>query len=428
MRILVTGAYGFIGSAIAARLASHGVAVRAAGRDVGFGRRRFPDWDWVGADFAAQPDWAALLGGVDAVINCVGVLQDGGADSTSAAHVDGADRLFAACERAGVRRVIHISAIGADPAAGTDYARTKHAGDALLVQRDLDWTILRPSLVIARAAYGGTALLRGLAGIPFVTPLIDSPGVFQPIHIDDLCAIVLALLKPGAPVRTIIECAGPERATLGDLLAVQRRWLGFGETRLWRAPRALADAAFALGDAVGVLGVRTPLRSTSRRQMAFNVAGDPDDAPRQLGVSPRAYSAALAADPAGAPERWHARLYFAKALAEFLLAGFWIVTGIVCLTAGRAEAIALARQAGLGDLSRWAADLGGAFDIAMGVWYLLTPHKRAALGVMAAVTFGYVAVLSLALPHLWADPLGRLVKLIPFFALLALLAAMSDRR
>jgi len=428
MRILVTGAYGFIGAAIAARLAESGHAIRAAGRDVRDGRRRFPAWDWVEGDFAGEPDWAAHLKGVDAVINCVGVLQDGGGDSTQAAHVDGARRLFAACERVGVRRVIHLSAIGAEAEAGSAYARTKHAGEALLTACDLDWTILRPSLVIARNVYGGTALMRGLAGVPFVTPVIETRARFRPIHIDDLSAIVIALLEPSAPVRTIIDCAGPEAASLEGFVAAQRAWLGFGPAPVWRAPRWLAGLAFAIGDGLGKIGVRTPLRSTARAQMDYNVEGDPHEVPRQLGVHPRPYSAALAAEPAGVQDRWHARLYFAKPIAECLLAAFWIVTGIVCLTVGRDEAIALAQQARLGALAPWAADIGGAFDIAVGAAYIISPRKKMVLALMAAVTLFYAAALGFLLPHLLADPLGRLAKLIPFLALLGLLAATDDRR
>jgi uncharacterized protein YbjT (DUF2867 family) len=66
----------------------------------------------------------------------------------------------------GVRRVVQVSAISAEPAAGTAYAATKHAADEHLRSTGLEWTILRPSLVVARGAYGGTALFRGMAALP----------------------------------------------------------------------------------------------------------------------------------------------------------------------------------------------------------------------------------------------------------------------
>ncbi len=72
------------------------------------------------------------------------------------------------------RRIIHISAIGASTDGPTAFARTKAQADAHLASLDLDWVILRPTLVLAPAAYGGTAMLRGLAGLPWVVPSVAS--------------------------------------------------------------------------------------------------------------------------------------------------------------------------------------------------------------------------------------------------------------
>jgi hypothetical protein len=163
--------------------------------------------------------------------------------------------------------------------------------------------------------------------------------------------------------------------------------------------------------------------------MEHNVGGDPDALPRRLGLRAQPYETALFATPASAQDRWAARLYFVRPLAIFALAAFWIATGIVCLTAGRAEAIELARQAGFGWLSSWVADIGGLFDIVMGGALLFWRRRRLlVLGLMAAATAGYIAVLTALLPSLWADPLGRMVKLVPLLALLALLAATNDER
>lgn len=427
MRVLITGANGFIGTHLAAWLANAGYEIVATARVADNARRRYPQYHWIEADYCGAIDWN--LDGIDAVINCVGVLQDGGTDSTRAAHVDGARKLFDACEKANVRRVIQLSAIGADPEAGTTYARTKHEGDRDLMARELDWTIIKPSLVVARGVYGGTALVRGLAALPLVTPIIESTACFRPIHIRDLCAVFEKLLAPDAPVRVVIDASGPQDASLQELIAAHRRWLGFGSARFRVVPGWLTNCAFALGDLLGVIGIRTALRSTSRAQMAHDVGGDPGALPQHLGFTPRPYERALNEEPASVQDRWHARLYFIKPVARLMLAVFWIATGVICLTTGRDEAMALARRAGLGGLDGIAVIFGGLFDIVIGVAYLVFARfSPAILSVMAAVTVLYMAVLTYALPYLWADPLGRLMKLIPFFILLAFLAAVEDER
>jgi uncharacterized protein YbjT (DUF2867 family) len=83
--------------------------------------------------------------------------------------------LFAACEQAGVRRIVQVSAIGGDRHTATAFSQTKLAGDTALMQRDLDWVILRPSVVLGPAAYGGSALFRGLAALPLL-PVIPIPA------------------------------------------------------------------------------------------------------------------------------------------------------------------------------------------------------------------------------------------------------------
>src|SRR3954453_21134113 len=112
MRVLVTGAYGLIGSTILARLHRDGHDIVGAGRALSEAGRRFPYARWIEADFArltTPAAWLSRLKNIDAVINCVGVLQQGMRDDIERVHVTATGALFDACRQAGVRRVIHVS-------------------------------------------------------------------------------------------------------------------------------------------------------------------------------------------------------------------------------------------------------------------------------------------------------------------------------
>ena len=430
MRVLLTGATGLIGAAVLGRLVDDGHAVVAVARSRGPATDRLPATRIVAIDIARAvraEDWLPHLAGIDAVVNCAGVLQAGGGDSPAAVHAAGIPALFAACERAGVRRVIHVSAIGADGAAPTEFARTKHAGDADLMARELDWIILRPSLVLGRGAYGGSALLRGLAAMP-VLLLPAGSGRFQPLQLDQLAETIALLLRPGAATRQVVDLVGPERLSVREIAAAYRRWLGLPPAHVRAMPGWMAAAMFRVGDLLGRLGWRPPVRSTAQDEIDRDNAGDPDDWARLTGFRPRSLAAALAAEPASVQERWFAALYLLKPILLAILALFWIATGIVTLAPGRAAGIALLEAAGLGTIAGAAAIAGALADILVGAGITVRRTARPALCAGLALSAVYLLAGTVLLPALWLDPLGPLLKILPILALhLAALAILDDR-
>ena len=160
------------------------------------------------------------------MVNCVGVLQSGARDSSRRVHVDATVALFKGAAAAGVKRIVHLSALGADADGKTAFARTKAAADAALADIGVDAVILRPSLVYARDSYGGTAFMRALAGLPGIIP-IPAGVLFDPIHADDLALIVVRCLDRGAVAPRLYEIGGPQRLSLGQIVAEMRAWLGF---------------------------------------------------------------------------------------------------------------------------------------------------------------------------------------------------------
>ena len=430
MRVLVTGANGLIGAAVVARLLAAGYRVVGVARDTARPVRSVPNAQWVEIDIAraTRPeDWLPCLAGVDAVVNCAGVLQDSARDSTRGVHVDGVGALFAACERAGVRRVVQISAVGVDRGAPTAFSATKRAGDDALMRRYLDWIVLRPSVVLGPAAYGGSALFRALAALP-VLPVVPDTAPLQVVQLDDVTATVAFFLAPDAPARLALDLAGPERLSVTDIVRQYRAWLGWPAPRLVGLPSWLADLAFRLGDVAGWLAWRPPLRTTARQELRRGAVGDPGPWTELTGIAPQSLAAALASRPASVQERWFAALYLLKPLVFVVFALFWIITGLLALGPGYATGVGLMQGGGAGASGALAVIAGGLIDIAIGVAIAFRRTARKGLWAGFAVSVFYLVAGTWLTPHLWVEPLGPFVKIFPILALnLVALAILEDR-
>ena len=431
MRVLVVGAYGFIGSAVVARLVADGHEVVGAGRRIKSARERRPDLRWIKIDLARarKPEhWAGYLAGIDAVVNCAGVLQDAPADSTHKVHVEGAGALFAACARAGVRRVVLISAVGVGSSENTRFARTKYAAEEALKGEDLDWVILRPSLVVGRSVYGGMALVRALAAIPFVLPLARESATFQPVQVGEVAAAVSFFLRPDAPLRRTVEIAGPQRLTLAQIVASYRRWLGLPAATLVRLPLIAATLICRLGDAVSLLGWRPPLRTTALKQLSRALARDPAEWTRITGIAPVRLETTLALEPASVQDRWFARLYLLKPIVIAVLSLFWIVSGVIGLGPARALLADLSVEIGFGDWSEFAAIASGLVQLLLGIGIAIRATARAALLASLPVAALYIVAGGLMRIGLWLDPLGALIKIFPIIVLTIVALAILDDR
>jgi uncharacterized protein YbjT (DUF2867 family) len=432
MRVLVTGAYGLIGAAVLARLRRAGHDLVAAGRSVEAARRRAPFARWIEADFnrlTRPEDWLPLLDGVDAVVNCVGVLQDGAGDSVRRVQVTATNALFSACERRRLQRAIHISAAGAERRAPTKFARSKAVAEEHIEKLDLDWAILRPALVLAPAVYGGTAMLRGLAGMPWRIPLAAPDARIQIVGVDDLAETVARCLAPDAPVRVKWDIAHPQEFTLSQIVLALREWLGLVPRPAVAVPPWLAAVVSRIADFLGYLGWRSPARTTALRQLSAGVLGDPLPWMAATGIRPKGLDDILAQLPSSVADRWFARLYLLKPAAIAGLALFWLLTGLIALGPGRAAAVETLTAAGLahGAAGHLVA-AGAGFDIALALLVLAHRTARLALLAMLATAALYLLAGTLLAPQLWFDPLGPYLKIVPVMVATAFaLAVMDDR-
>ena len=430
MRVLLLGATGLIGSAVAARLRQDGILLTAVARGGGTKLRSLGADRVVRLDLRSATraeDWQAALEDVDGVVNAAGVLQDGGAGAVWRVHHDAPAALYDACAAAGIRRIVHISAVGADADARSDFSRSKHALEQRLAASDLDWVILRPVVVVGRAAYGGSALFRGLAALPLL-PVPAGTAPIQLVQLDEVAETVALMLAPGAPPRISLELAAPEPLTFAEVVARYRAWLGWRPARHVHPPEWLMAVGWRLGDLAGRLGWRPPVRSTARRELARGAIGDPADWVRLTNIVPRSLDAALAAEPASVQERWFARLYLLKPIVLVVFGLFWIVTGLVSLGPGFSAAVTRMEATGAGALAAPAVIAGALADIAIGALILVRRTSRSALLAALAVSVLYLVAGTLLMPGLWVDPLGPLVKILPILVLnLIALALLEDR-
>jgi uncharacterized protein YbjT (DUF2867 family) len=430
VRVLLTGATGLIGSAVLARLREAGHEVIAVSRGSGSASLRSLASHIVRINISQATDaedWLPHLKQVDAVVNCAGILQDSPGQSSAGVHDAGVAALFRACSQAGVRRVVHISAIGVDRGAQSEFSRSKLAGDEKLMALDLDWVILRPSVVVGRPAYGGSALFRALAALP-VLPVPQKTGQLQVVQLDELVQTIIFFLGADAPSRQALEIAGPDRLTFPEVIAVYRQWLGWSRAHIIELPEWIAARVYRLGDFAGWLGWRAPIRSTAQREIARGAVGDATEWTRLTGIEPRSLRSALAAEPASVQERWFAQLYLLKPVLFTVLSVFWIGTGIVSLGPGWRIGVGLMQQGGAGGLSEMSVIAGALADVAIGIGIAFRRTARLALYAALAISVFYLIAGTAILPILWAEPLGPMLKIWPILVLhLVALGILADR-
>jgi uncharacterized protein YbjT (DUF2867 family) len=432
VRILITGATGFIGRHLVARLSAAGHTIVCCVRDVRRARRMFPDQEFRACDFnrdVTPDDWLPRIAGVDAVINCAGILQSRRGQAMAAIHRDAPAALFDACARARVRRVVQISALGIGADIGTEYSQTKLEAERRLQALDLDWLILRPSLAYTPAgSFGGTSLFRALAALPWIIPLIgDGKQLFQPIHMVDLAEAVRRLVEERRASRQIIDLVGPEPVAMRDILAALRRWLGFESARCLEIPLPVVNAIARVADGLGGLG---PVTSTSLTMLLAGNAADVSPFVAATGFEPRRFADALAAEPAHVQDRWHARLYFLRPLLRVTIGLFFFCTGLFTfLFWPKADSMALLRAAGIPEaVLPLAYYCGWLFDVVLGVALLARWRVQAIGALMAVACVFYLVFVTIAAPTEWIYPITPLGIVIPLMVAMLVMIAIEDDR
>ncbi len=430
-RVLVVGGYGLIGFAIVKQLLDAGHRVRGIGRDVSQAQVQEPRARWDSVDISTLRTaemWAPYSEGADVIINASGALQSGQKDDLRALQYRSITALIDACKETQPRpKFIQISAPGAVWDADFEFLRTKGEADDNLRLSGLDWCILKPGLVVAPAAYGGTALLRMLASFPFITPLVYGNSPVGTVSVDDVVEVVMAAVGGQVPSETEMDIVEDYAQPLSEVVSQFRSWMGFSRPALTlRLPNWMANVVGFGADRLGQLGWRSPLRSTSMKVMSKGVIADPTVYKQVMLKSCKSLPQTLSGIPSTVQERWFARVFLLFPVMIATLSLFWLASGIIGLLKV-SEAAAHLTALGFGQSTATAIVVAGALvDIALGAAALYRPYVRAALMGMVAVTGSYLVAGSILSPDLWLDPLGPFVKTLPA-AVMALVASAFVR-
>ncbi len=293
-QVTVFGGTGFLGRRIVERLLERDLKVRvavrsaaAAGLPEGTARRV----ELAQADIRDPAAVQAAVAGARAAINAVGLYVEQGSATFRAVHVEGAKHLAEACRQQGVKRLLHFSGIGADPASRSPYVSSRGAGEAAVRRAFEEAVIFRPS-----AMFGADdAFLNALQVIIRRSPVIPLFGRgetrLQPVCVDDVAEAAARVLTGPQPPQPLYELGGPEILTYRELLRLLMRHLG-------RRP-LLMPLPFALWDAAAAVAGLLPAPPLTEGQVALmkqdNLAAPDLPGLAELGISATPISAVLQA-------------------------------------------------------------------------------------------------------------------------------------
>jgi NADH dehydrogenase len=289
LRVFLTGATGFIGGYLLRALADHGHRVTCLVRP---GRRlpeEFcrPNVRTVEAEFTRPETWRQHVAGHEAVVNTVGILRERHGATYAAVHTEAPVALFRAAAEAGVRKIVQLSALGADPESNGAFLRSKGAADVALAEMGVPYVVLRPSFVSGPGDHS-MSFFRRLAALPITPVPGDGQYRVQPLRVEDLVgALVMAVERDDLRGLTV-NVGGGRALTFDELLDELARDLGKPRrARKWHVPWWLMRGAAALTD---LAGGRGPITRDELRMLRHGSTTDNHQFVERFGFEPAPFS------------------------------------------------------------------------------------------------------------------------------------------
>ncbi len=292
----VIGGSGFVGRYIVRNLAKRGTRIRVAVRNPNDALFLKPMGDVgqvlpVQANIRVPASIERAVEGSDIVVNLVGVLHQSGPQTFKALQADGAATVAAAAAKAGVSRLIQMSAIGADPKSSAPYARTKAEGEKAVLDAFPEATILRPSIVFGPE----DDFFNRFAAMARIAPALPLVGggetKFQPVYVCDVADAATAVLDAPDSRRTTYELGGPTVYSFREILELILHEI--------QRSKPLVSIPFGLAKFMAFFAQMIPNPPLTPNQVELlktdNVAGGDAKSLTDLGITPTSVEAIVPA-------------------------------------------------------------------------------------------------------------------------------------
>jgi uncharacterized protein YbjT (DUF2867 family) len=279
--VTVFGGTGFLGPRVVRHLRESGTRVRVVSRHRG--RAEADGIEQITADAHDERSVEAAVAGADGVVNAISLYIEPGSDTFHSVHVEAAAKIARAARLAGIRRLVHISGIGANGGSPSPYIRSRGEGEAAVETAFPGAVIVRPAVMFAPDDAFLTTMLRLLRSLPAYPIFGDGRTRLQPVYADDVAAAIAQILRQSRKPYPVYELAGPRVYSYEELLRTIARIAGLRPV-LMRMP-------FAIWEALAGLAEMLPQPPLTRNQVELmqidTTASEKLPGFRALGIAPR---------------------------------------------------------------------------------------------------------------------------------------------
>jgi uncharacterized protein YbjT (DUF2867 family) len=280
MKILVTGSTGYVGHYVVKALLEAGHVVVSVSRDAGKTKTAsgaklevFGNVEYRMGDIANGNGLKEAMTGVDAVVHLVGIIAEKGLQTFQRVHIDGTRNVLEAAKAAGVKRYLHMSALGASANAVSGYSSSKFQAEELVRASSLDWTIFRPSLVFGVGDdFFGHVLRNLVSQAPIVPQIGDGMFLFRPVWVGDVATSFKQSLEKPETIGKIYDLVGPTEYTFKQLSALMQTVLG-SKKPVVAVPLPIMDIMVPL---MNIIPAIAPITKDQYAMLKAGNTGNPD--------------------------------------------------------------------------------------------------------------------------------------------------------